>query len=102
MHGFRNTGAYGTCLLLFDHWTQSRASFLSEVRSVCSVPCEKDAGLPGRGEESALDQRKVAVVFCEQLHPGLTSTWRSAGLGHEKQKDVFTSGVQLAVFKDLQ
>lgn len=48
------------------------------------IPGEEDARLACRGEEAVLYQRKVTVVFCEQLHPSFVSAWCSAGLRHKK------------------
>lgn len=50
----------------------------------CCVPCEEDSSLAGWGEESALNQREMAEVLCQQFHPSFISTWCSASLEHER------------------
>lgn len=46
------------------------------------LPGEKDASHVGWGEESALQERKMGEIFCQQLHARLVSTWCSASLGN--------------------
>lgn len=68
----------------FEDGLLSLSSFPSLV-SAWRVPGEEDASLVRWGEESALHQRKVTEVLCQEFHPGLVSTWRSASLRHQRK-----------------